>query len=748
MPVFYCSRAIEWIHLRQIIREVLSHFGLSEQVDLDSVAFSWSYDRNLATKIYKPSEVFKKFSFILLLDPEALCACHTAKRFQSFLDPLTANEWSGPVKSSPHVRSMDLRIIQNPKLRAALQQGLNHIPLAPTDLNQALLVAVDAFERLYDLLRLQEYGLELQDASSFFRQLCYDRLCRGSKANRFGLRFSGPALFSIPAVKNELNWLLSHLYISGLDKASNNPCFMCIQHIRLQAFHRLSSDDFAPCMDGSRWSLPTAVFDSVNGDIMRILPEAPPAYNSLPFLMATYKQHKQKYRWLTNAFRTVYSNIATLITLATMAVLDHFRVWAKKTVTGYNRFLKIDTSILWMVDSILHVTLNLPCEMHDIYVADVTKCFESIPLSGNDNLLDAVRFFLKIGFHEAALLHPKADTILWVKINSDGTPCSTCWNTTCPRSGYWIPLDLDRLLSLHEWLMNNCFVTLGDRVWRQIKGIPMGFSCSPLWCNIYLIKYEVQFIQRLAKLGRPDLMSKFKFAFRYIDDICWFNVGNPYDFLDPSQPRSPENPYWIYPLHLLEIKTEIEHFAPDDPSRGISAHFMNLHIHINVNEPAYFVLQKYDKRRSLPFQYTQFIKFHSNRPIRNAYNIILSQVLPILYLSNDNRSAVQEILCLVRTLVNNGFQADQLMQKVSVWLQGGQFPATKVHVPTIIHLLGKNSFLSPFLRGFTISAPFHIMTPYSAQSFLETALTLSSSGFFQAERVTRCRTFKYRQFCK
>lgn len=130
-----------------------------------------------------------------------------------------------------------------------------------------------------------------------------------------------------------------------------------------------------------------------------------------------------------------------------------------------------------MVDSILQVTLKLPQEIHDVYVADITKCFESIPLTGPDNLLDAVKFVLKIGYQEAALLHPKLETKLWVKIASDNTPVSACWSTTQPRYGCWIPMPLERLLGLHRWLMSNCMVTLGDRVWRQAKGIPMGFGC-------------------------------------------------------------------------------------------------------------------------------------------------------------------------------------------------------------------------------------------------------------------------------
>lgn len=184
----------------------------------------------------------------------------------------------------------------------------------------------------------------------------------------------------------------------------------------------------------------------------------------------------------------------------------------------------------------------------------------------------------------------------------------------------------------------------------------MGFSCSPLWCNLYLMSYEIKFIQRLAKLGRTDIMARFSHAFRYIDDLCWINVGNAQLFLDPTQPRTMNNPYWIYPLHILEIKTEVSNFSLANPSYGVTAHFMNVLMSISNEDSGVFTLQKYDKRRELPFTYTQYIKFNSNRPVKQAYNVIVSQTVPILYLSNDVHLTRREIETLISTLEHNGIR--------------------------------------------------------------------------------------------
>ena len=518
--------------MRRLFLDMVTFFHFPQLGSaIEKIIFAWSYDCTLATMLYRPSEVFKKFSFIHLLDEREKCACMNFNKFKKFCDPLTALESSSKAHTGVHVRTMDLNIIQHKELREALSQGLNHIPLQPTCITKALATVMQAFDQLIDILDLERIQFPIDEASDFLYTTCLDMLKHSSKNNKFGFKHSGKWLFDIIAVKNEIDWLLKHLYCSGLDKASNNACFICIRHIRLQALERLSGKDFTPCKSDTTWALPSLILNQVSTDLELILPECPQPFKSLPYLMATYKQHKGKYRWLTNAHSTIFSNIALLLTLTSNVILESFKSWAGTKIQGYKYFLNVRTSLFWMVDLVIDTMFNLPSDMHDVYVADISRCFETIPLTGPDNLLDAITFITTTVFKQAALLHPKARTSIWVRTDQSGTPARAVWATRKPQSGCWFELSASRLLQLHSWLMSNCFITLGDRVWRQCTGIPMGFSCSPIWCNMYLISYESKFIQRLAKLGRVDLMSKFQHAFRYIDDLCLFNVDNLREFL-------------------------------------------------------------------------------------------------------------------------------------------------------------------------------------------------------------------------
>ena len=43
---------------------------------------------------------------------------------------------------------------------------------------------------------------------------------------------------------------------------------------------------------------------------------------------------------------------------------------------------------------------------------------------------------------------------------------------------------------LIDYLVNNISVQVGNKVFRQCIGIPMGTDCSPLLANLYLFSFE------------------------------------------------------------------------------------------------------------------------------------------------------------------------------------------------------------------------------------------------------------------
>jgi hypothetical protein len=126
----YGSRALEWLNIRQLLLDLLVFFEFSHVCPIvQDVVFAWSYLGNLSMTMYKPSSVFKKNSFIHLLDDQIQCVCSTATQLRRFCDPLTVNEHSDFCKPGAHVRTMDLDVVQHPGLCQALKQDLNHVLL-------------------------------------------------------------------------------------------------------------------------------------------------------------------------------------------------------------------------------------------------------------------------------------------------------------------------------------------------------------------------------------------------------------------------------------------------------------------------------------------------------------------------------------------------------------------------------------------------------------------------------------------
>lgn len=56
-------------------------------------------------------------------------------------------------------------------------------------------------------------------------------------------------------------------------------------------------------------------------------------------------------------------------------------------------------------------------------------------------------------------------------------------------------------------LFNCNFIQVGERVYSQKNGIPMGFSCSPVMCNLYFVFFEYNFVVKNAKLKNKEMLE-------------------------------------------------------------------------------------------------------------------------------------------------------------------------------------------------------------------------------------------------
>ena len=80
----------------------------------------------------------------------------------------------------------------------------------------------------------------------------------------------------------------------------------------------------------------------------------------------------------------------------------------------------------------------------------------------------------------------------------------------------------DKLVEYVEYLVDNIYVSIGNRVYRQCVGIPMGTDCAPLLANLFLFYYEYKYMKNLMK-NEIWVARKFNNTMRYIDDLLTLN---------------------------------------------------------------------------------------------------------------------------------------------------------------------------------------------------------------------------------
>ena len=73
------------------------------------------------------------------------------------------------------------------------------------------------------------------------------------------------------------------------------------------------------------------------------------------------------------------------------------------------------------------------------------------------------------------------------------------------------------------FLVDNIFIRLGTKLYRQVVGIPMGTNCAPLVADLFLFCYERDSMMSLTDDKQADVIDAFNTTSRYLDNILSIN---------------------------------------------------------------------------------------------------------------------------------------------------------------------------------------------------------------------------------
>ena len=178
---------------------------------------------------------------------------------------------------------------------------------------------------------------------------------------------------------------------------------------------------------------------------------------------------------------------------------------------------------------------------------------------------------------------------------------------------------------------------LGNMLFLQDIGIPMGVDPAPFFANLFLFFYESQWINKKVK-SDPRIIRFFYYIFRFIDDLINLNGSNKFEQYYNE----------IYPAEL-ELKKENIDIT--------EASFLDLLITIENNK---FTTKLFDKRNDFSFSIVRIPHSISNIPSKMFYSTINAEVLRICRATSSLNSFIETSLKLIDRMKKQGSKNKQI----------------------------------------------------------------------------------------
>jgi len=396
-------------------------------------------------------------------------------------------------------------------------------------------------------------------------------------------------------VKRELKTLRDHFILVPIDKASNNIALICKQHYAnlIKSELGYSARSSRRCSKSPAYEVvydlsATDIIDKHAADLPVYGLEIDEELRFLPVMYMSPKFHKNPISSRTiiasktSSLKPLLKDLTCIFKLFQKQVEsfnDKHRVW-----TGVSGFWVIQNNTP-LIDRIGKI--NKRNKAKSVMTFDFSTLYTKIPhhllIQALNEIID---FCFKGGISKAVYVTDNGAS--WRE--SEGT---RAYNKSL------IKLAL-------KYAIDNAFFHVGDKVFRQIIGIPIGSDPAPFFANLFLYVYESKFISNLLKTD-PDRARKFRHIFRFIDDLIALNDDGEFS----------KSFREIYPPEM-ELKRENR--------EDNAASYLDLGLEIEDKQMS---SNLYDKRNAFNFSIVRFPYRSSNIPSKMFYATISAEVLRI-----------------------------------------------------------------------------------------------------------------------
>ena len=606
------NKALDFIFLQKILRDKEISSALPAEFRKDTPTVIYKLTDTIRSKLFNYKKFVQSFDVDSFISDNSVLPCdcdHSAFK----------NSDHG------HIICGDLNIVSDVKLRDLIAKGPKYrepLPFSCGKAKESILTGLDKCIAAWS----NKAGVTTE-AFKLWKHLVLDRIDKRISS----CSYKGKSSHSILKDVNSLACLtdLQSKYVMvPIDKASNNIAFICKRYYATVLLKELG-------LVGSSTSTYTNISDRTPDDIIEEhQSKLKEQFNlsldddmrTLPDIYWTPKLHKKpvKSRFIIASKRCTTKTLSKDVS----AIFSLFQ----RQIDTYHKMQHYFSGIksYWIVqnrDPVLQAVKKSALRRSAKCVSsfDFSTLYTKIPHDKLKMVLgEIIDFAFKGGTRDKVSIG-KSGKATWV--HKDSTSLRT--------------YSKDSIKLAVKFLVDNSYFKLGEKLFQQEIGIPMGSDPAPAFANLFLFHYESRWLKSIKKTNNI-LARKFGQVYRYIDDLLALNDGHSFETFFKD----------IYPEEL-QLNRENEDYMSTD--------FLDLHIEI---VDGVFTTKLFDKRDDFGFDITRLPFKSSNIPSKMFYSSIAAECLRICRATSLTGHATSSIHSLMARMSNQG--ADNAKMKGSI----------------------------------------------------------------------------------
>ena len=455
-----------------------------------------------------------------------------------------------------------------------------------------------------------------------------------------------------------LKYYHEHFVITSVDKANSNYAFICKKFYILTLLDELGFNLNTLAPIGNNTYIP--INESHEDIVERHNKVMANSFNTrckkdnlkLPRLYWIPKLHKNPYkcRFIAGAKHCTTKQLSIKINKGLTVIRDNFKNYCKTIYnnSGINCFWSIVSSTEFL-DKFHSI------KAHSVQIFDFSTLYTNLNhddvISHISNLLDIIfndtnRKYLCIGFDKSFLAKNKY-------------------------SGY-CAFSKDQFLKAIKFVIQEVFVSFSGKVFRQVRGIPMGGNCSPLLADLFLLHCEYMYMTTLLKHKKFNLARLLSNTSRYIDDLCIINYKNFEALLSD-----------IYPLSLEASRSGTDNKNAD---------YLDIKIQVTNTSAVTSVFHKVD---NFKFPVTLLTFPENTMPYNTGIKVFAGQVLRYARICSLEEDFLNKVDNTSSILIARGYRSSELKRSAEKQLHKHKESLSKYGYFSAKQLLDKcPSFLS------------------------------------------------------